>query len=75
MSSTNVKKRRAANPNEFYATPAEAVYSLLKAMPVLEFTEGRWLEPAVGDGAIVRAVRDYADKYYMLSEPTNCREG
>lgn len=54
MSSTNRGAERA--PFDFYPTPAWATKALLAACP--DFPEGLWCEPAIGDGAIVRAVEE-----------------
>lgn len=40
---------------DFYPTPAWCVHRLLEAV---DLPGGSWLEPCVGDGAIVRAVND-----------------
>jgi len=40
-------------PYDAYSTPAWCVHRLLEAV---DLPSGRWLEPAVGEGAIVRAV-------------------
>lgn len=50
MSATNRGGHRS--PADFYATPAWCVERLLEAV---ELPGGKWLEPAAGDGAIVRA--------------------
>jgi hypothetical protein len=52
MSSTNRGGQRS--PADYYITPAWCVERLLE---VLELPGGPWLEPAAGDGAIIRAVR------------------
>lgn len=52
MSSTNRGAER--NPSDFYPTPLWATQALLTAIP--DLADGVWCEPAVGDGAIVRAV-------------------
>lgn len=51
MSSTDRGNQRS--PADFYATPAWCVQRLLE---VAQLPGGLWLEPAAGDGAIVRAV-------------------
>ena len=51
MSSTKRGGKRSEADN--YPTPPYCVFRLLEA---LKLPGGRWLEPAVGDGAIVRAV-------------------
>lgn len=51
MSATNRGGQRS--PADYYATPAWCVERLAEA---LELPGGPWLEPAAGDGAIVRAV-------------------
>ena len=45
-------------PDEFYATPAWAVHRLLDTAPFLAF-RGKYVEPCVGDGAIVAAVESW----------------
>jgi len=52
VSATNRGGERAHD--DVYATPAWCVRRLLEACPL---PNGRWLEPACGDGAIVRAVK------------------
>lgn len=52
MSSTNRGSKRS--PADFYATPSWCVSRLLEA---LALPGGEWLEPAAGDGAIIKAVR------------------
>lgn len=54
MSSTNRGAERA--PFDFYPTPAWATKALLAACP--DLPGGLWCEPAIGDGAIVRAVEE-----------------
>ena len=44
-------------PDDFYETPAWCVHRLLEALPFRG--PRRWLEPCVGDGAILRAVHFY----------------
>lgn len=51
MSATNRGGRRS--PADYYATPEWCVTRLLEDVTL---PGGRWLEPAAGDGAIVRAV-------------------
>jgi hypothetical protein len=51
MSSTNRGGQR--NPADYYPTPAWCVDRLLDAVAL---PGGRWVEPAAGDGAIIRAV-------------------
>jgi hypothetical protein len=51
VSATNRGGRRS--PADYYATPEWCVRRLLEAVPL---PGGAWLEPAAGDGAIVRAV-------------------
>jgi len=50
MSATNRGREKIAH--EYYVTPAWCVHRLLEALPL---PGGLWLEPAVGNGAIVRA--------------------
>lgn len=54
MSSTNRGGQRS--PADFYATPAWCVHRLIEALPYYLIAGSRWLEPAAGDGAIIRAV-------------------
>lgn len=42
-----------SRPRDFYPTPPWCVNRLLD---VVHLPEGRWLEPSIGDGALVRAV-------------------
>ena len=56
MSATNRGAQR--HDRDFYPTPAWCVHALLKRV---RFPGGRWLEPCVGDGAIVRAVNAVRD--------------
>ena len=42
------------SPHDFYATPFEAIAPLLPF--IRKLPKGRWLEPCVGDGSIVRAI-------------------
>ena len=51
MSATNRGAKRAEA--DFYPTPAWCVHRLLEAV---SFPGGQWLEPAAGDGAIIKAV-------------------
>lgn len=60
MSSTNRGAKRS--PQDFYPTPAWVVHQLLDAgaLPYPFRADRRnWMEPAYGDGAIVRAVADW----------------
>lgn len=57
MSRTSDQKRTGSA--DFYPTPAWCVDRLLD---VVQLPSGRWLEPAVGDGAIIRAV----DRHYPM---------
>lgn len=52
MSSTNRSSK--ISPTEFYPTPPWPVHAVLDAIP--DLPNGLWVEPAIGDGAIVRAV-------------------
>jgi len=49
---------------DFYPTPAWCVRRLLEAV---DLPGGRWLEPAVGDGAIVRAVDELRDDVHWTT--------
>jgi hypothetical protein len=46
----------SGNPEEFFPTTSNAVRALVRAheLGYLELPGGRWLEPAAGDGAIIR---------------------
>lgn len=65
MSSTN--RGTVRNERDFYITPAWCVDRLLDAMgdelPFYLADEFVWLEPCVGDGAIVRAVDAWAERH------------
>lgn len=54
MSSTNRGSER--RKNDFYETPGWCVRALLRTV---DLPDGRWLEPAVGRGAIVKAVNEF----------------
>ena len=56
MSSTNRGGKRT--PADYYPTPGWCVHRLLEAA---DLPGGRWLEPAAGDGHIIRAVGDVRD--------------
>ena len=51
MSSTSRGGQRS--PADYYPTPSSCVASLMKT---IRLPGGNWLEPAAGDGAIVRAI-------------------
>lgn len=57
MSSTN-RGQRGGGADDFFRTPAWCVRRLLEACPL---PGGEWLEPAAGDGAIIRAVAGVRD--------------
>ena len=46
------------NPHDFFPTPTEVTRAILHA---LQLPGGKWCEPCVGDGAIVRAAQRFAD--------------
>lgn len=50
-------KRR---PGDFYPTPRECVYALMDFLDLPKYME-IW-EPACGDGAITKALRDHAHR-------------
>jgi hypothetical protein len=54
MSKTRNPKREGNA--DFYPTPAWCVHRLLETIVL---PHGRWLEPAIGDGAIKKAVNDF----------------
>lgn len=54
MSSTN-RRDRGGEGRDYFPTPAWCVHRLLEACPL---SGGDWLEPAAGDGAIIRAVNE-----------------
>lgn len=60
MSATNRGAER--RENDYYPTPAWCVHRLLDAIGHRLPTVGWWLEPAVGDGAIVRAVQTHGGR-------------
>jgi hypothetical protein len=45
-----------AGDEEFFPTPSWPVHAILRALP--DLPSGLWVEPAVGEGAIVRAVEE-----------------
>lgn len=57
--------------DDFYATPAWCVHRLLEA-DVLPAGGGKWFEPAVGDGAIVKAVHSFTGIEYVSGERWDC---
>ena len=57
MSSTN--RGAVRNENDFYATPLDAVYSLLDRYPFFRHCGKNWLEPCVGSGNIIKAVMEF----------------
>lgn len=54
MSATGRGAERS--PADYYPTPAWCVRRILEAVPLP--TDGYWLEPSAGDGAIIRAAND-----------------
>ena len=50
---------RLGGPHEYYPTPSWCVDRLLEGHLFFPRHKGPWLEPASGDGAIVRGVRQY----------------
>lgn len=71
MSSTARGGKRS--PADFYATPSWPVHRLLERLPL---PAGRWLEPAAGDGAIIKAVNEKrSDVFWTACElREECRE-
>lgn len=64
MSSTN--RGAIRRENDFYATPGWCVRALLRSCAL---PGGSWFEPAVGDGAIVRAVNEIRqDVFWMIND-------
>jgi hypothetical protein len=55
---TGAHGHRAATA-DFYETPAWCVHRLMETNVLPR--SGRWLEPSAGNGAIIRAVRDYRE--------------
>jgi hypothetical protein len=54
MSKTlRIAKKKSKNPDEKFPTPR---WCILRLLEHIELPAGSWLEPAVGNGAIVRAV-------------------
>jgi len=71
MSATN--RGAIRHKDDFYATPAWCVRALLKSCPL---PGGNWLEPAVGDGAIVRAVDEMRrDVFWTINDINLSRIG
>ena len=53
MSSTN--RGAIRHDADFYRTPERSVHALLDRVDLSDRNFGQWLEPAVGDGAIIKA--------------------
>lgn len=70
MSSTARGGKRS--PADFYGTRPWAVHRLLEALPL---PGGRWLEPAAGEGAIIKAVNEKRDdvKWLALEIREECK--
>lgn len=65
MSSTNRGSERS--PHDFYSTPDYSVFALMEKIGMdLVHYPGPWLEPCVGDGAIIKAMV----KWYRENEVT-----
>lgn len=62
------------NPADFYPTPAWCVRRILERLPL---PGGRWLEPAAGEGAIVRAVNAVRGdvQWWAVELREECRPG
>lgn len=61
MSSTN--RGAVRNEHDFYETPDYSVYSLMEKIGSdLLWHPGRWLEPCVGNGAIIKAMMNWYQK-------------
>lgn len=69
MSATN--RGAVRRDQDFYETPAWCVNRLLDAVV---FPEGEWLEPAVGNGAIIKAVTNYDLKKAVHWTATDVRD-
>jgi hypothetical protein len=70
MSSTNPKTRGGGGV-DFFATPSWCVHRLLER---LELPGGNWLEPAAGDGAIIKAVQAPHIKWHGVELREECRK-
>lgn len=59
---------RGGGPDDVYITPSWAVLRLLEAGAVKpeDFLNGPWLEPAAGNGALIRAVNAWVTDNYIL---------
>lgn len=69
MSATN--RGAVRRDQDFYETPAWCVNRLLDAVT---FPDGDWLEPAVGNGAIIKAVTNYNPKSAIWWTATDVRD-
>lgn len=52
-------------PDDFYATPEWAV---LRFLEVVDLPAGQWLEPAAGNGAIIKAARAFKNIHWDAME-------
>jgi hypothetical protein len=62
------RSERGGEGRDFFPTPAWAVHRFLDAIPTDKFGT-RWLEPCVGDGAIVRAVARWFKERDVWARP------
>jgi hypothetical protein len=71
MSSTARGGKRS--PADFYGTPAWPVHRLLEAV---DLPGGVWLEPAAGEGAIIKAVNEVRPdvEWFALEKREKCRK-
>lgn len=59
MSSTNRRKSGVRDPFDYYPTPEWCIHRFLEKANIPYTHGGFWLEPAAGDGAILRAVGNF----------------
>jgi hypothetical protein len=69
MTRTNTAERKVKNYHEHYPTPSWCVQRFLE---MCELPHGFWLEPAVGDGAIVRAVNSIRSDIIWTTNDLKC---
>jgi len=73
MSATNRSNVRI--PQDFYTTPASAVHAILNRLPsALVSMDHRVLEPAAGDGAILRVLLDRGHQKHKLEAVESWRD-
>lgn len=55
----NGEQRNLKKEFQFFATPPELAFKLVRRMPVGYFDGMKLLEPSAGDGALIKAVREF----------------